>query len=176
MPAVRKGHISTVAAPRMLYHLSIRPQRWRRQCVCCARTEVEPLANDPRAELVALARLAAAQATATDYGGCAFGNCYRDFPKPDHRTGRVVAKYLHGVRRRVLSIAKRTGADNPDELGELVWLIVEGIYAGASHPVDAGQRRPGSPWSTTCSRGPALDDHQCATVATTLPIRSIGSR
>jgi len=118
----------------MLYHHSIRPQRWRRQCVCCARTEVEPLANDPRAELVALARLAAAQATATDYGGCAFRNCYRDFPEPDHRTGRVVAKHLHGVRRRVLSIAKRTGADNPYELGELVWLIVEGIYAGRVPP------------------------------------------
>ena len=74
----------------------------------------------------------------------------------------VAAKHLHGVRRQVLSIAKRTGATNPDELGALGWLIIEGIYAGASHPVEAGQGRPGRH-----SRRPARADRPSTTISAT---------
>ncbi|MFI9007773.1 TetR/AcrR family transcriptional regulator [Actinosynnema sp. NPDC053489] len=91
-----------------------------------------PLADDPAAQLVALAELAAAQVAEAGYRGCAFRNCLTEFPR--HRVGRFAAEHLADVRAQVGELAGRTGAARPELLAERVWLAIEGMYASAAHP------------------------------------------
>lgn len=109
-------------------------ERLRGDWAALVAEHVEPLADDPAAQLVALTRLAAAQVSEDGYRGCAFRNCYSEFPDPDNPAGRVAGAHLQGMRRQVLAIARRIPVADPQQLGERVWLVVEGIYAASAHP------------------------------------------
>ncbi|MCC8246478.1 TetR/AcrR family transcriptional regulator [Saccharothrix luteola] len=91
-----------------------------------------PLADDPAAQLVAIAELAALQVREPDYRGCAFRNCFTEFP--DHRVGGFAADHLADVRGHIADLAARTGAARPDLLADRIWLVIEGMYASAAHP------------------------------------------
>jgi len=91
-----------------------------------------PLADDPAARLVAIAELAARQVREPDYRGCAFRNCFTEFPH--HRVGEFAAEHLADVRGHIADLARRTGATRPDLLADRIWLVIEGMYASAAHP------------------------------------------
>ncbi|KOX23082.1 hypothetical protein ADK67_22265 [Saccharothrix sp. NRRL B-16348] len=91
-----------------------------------------PLAGDPAAQLVAIAGLAADQVEAADYRGCAFRNCFTEFP--DHRVGEFAADHLADVRAHIGDLVRQLGAPRPDVLADRIWLVVEGMYASAAHP------------------------------------------
>lgn len=95
---------------------------------------VDPLAGDPSAQVLALARIAAAQAVQDGQLGCVFRNCYREFPDPVNPAGKVATQHLQAMRRQVLTLARKTGAADPELLGEQIWVILEGMYAASSHP------------------------------------------
>lgn len=91
-----------------------------------------PLAGDPAAQLVAITGLAARQVAAADYRGCAFRNCFTEFP--DHRVGGFAGDHLADVRGHIADLARKTGAARPELLAERIWLVIEGLYASAAHP------------------------------------------
>ena len=91
-----------------------------------------PLAGDPAAQLVAITELASRQVGAVGYRGCAFRNCFTEFP--DHRVGGFAADHLADVRAHIGDLARQTGAERPDVLADQIWLVIEGMYASAAHP------------------------------------------
>ncbi len=95
---------------------------------------VDTMSGDPAGQLVALARLAAAQVSEDGHRGCVFRNCYNEFPDADHPVRRAAGQHLQSVRRQVLRLAKLTDPPDPVALGERIWLVIEGIYAAGVHP------------------------------------------
>ncbi len=91
-----------------------------------------PLVGDPAAQLVAITRLAAGQVGEVDYRGCAFRNCFTEFP--DHEVGRFAADHLADVRAHIGDLTRQTGHPEPELLAERIWLVIEGMYATAAHP------------------------------------------
>ena len=66
--------------------------------------------------------------TAREMRGCAFVNCAAEFPDPDHPARRVIAQHKAGVRRRLRDLAAEAGAKEPVELGERLFVVLEGAY------------------------------------------------
>lgn len=108
--------------------------RFRRDWAVLVADATRTLDGAPAAQLVVLAGLAAAQVDVPGYRGCAFRNCYAEFPADDNPAGRVAAEHLRGMRTQVEALAGRTGAADPDTLARRVWLVLEGLYASAAHP------------------------------------------
>lgn len=108
-------------------------QRFRDDWAKLVQEQVEPLAHDPAAQLVALARLVATQASRRDYRGCAFRNCYEELAE-DHPAKLLAGRHITEVHKQVRTIARRTGVADPRELADRICLVIEGIYAAAALP------------------------------------------
>ncbi|WP_158846059.1 TetR/AcrR family transcriptional regulator [Saccharothrix deserti] len=93
---------------------------------------IAPHAGNPAAQLVAITEVAAAQVNEVGYRGCAFRNCFTEFP--DHQVGRFAADHLADVRAQVAALTRQTGSPRPDVLADQIWLVIEGMYASAAHP------------------------------------------
>jgi AcrR family transcriptional regulator len=106
-------------------------ERLRAEWAAKVADQIDPLDDDPAAQLVALTRLHADQAAERR---CPFRSCYSEFPDPTVPAVSVAGSHLDGVRRMVHRIAKRTATEDPQRLGDRVWLIIEGMYAASAHP------------------------------------------
>lgn len=62
------------------------------------------------------------------YRGCPFTNAIVEFPEPDHPGRKIAAANKQEQRRRLRALAAETGAADPDELGDQLFLLMEGAY------------------------------------------------
>lgn len=73
----------------------------------------------------------ASRVTKPGYRGCPMTNAAVEFPEPDHPGRAVSAAHKRELQRRLRELSARAGASNPDELGDSLFLLVEGAYASS---------------------------------------------
>ncbi|OKI49266.1 TetR/AcrR family transcriptional regulator [Micromonospora sp. CB01531] len=95
------------------------------------------LADDPAARLRALVAEIAASTTRPDFRGCAFRIYLTEFPEDEGGPARVARDYLRDSRAEIDGLVARLDVANPGQLGDRIWLIVEGLYASAARPDSA---------------------------------------
>ena len=97
--------------------------------------------DDPRAQILAFfTRLADRVANLPGYRGCGLTNAAIEYPEPGHPARQVSVANKRQVRERLVDMARRMGARDPEELGDGLQLLMEGAYAssqllGAGGPV-----------------------------------------
>ena len=69
------------------------------------------------------------RATAPSYRGCGNSNAAVEYPNPDHPARKAAAENKRRFRARLHALAKDLGAPKPDELGDMILLVLEGTYA-----------------------------------------------
>lgn len=70
-------------------------------------------------------------ATEPGQRGCAFLNAAAEIPSAEHPARAVILSHKHGVREFLVEQAKESGADKPDELGEQLFVLLEGGIVAA---------------------------------------------
>jgi AcrR family transcriptional regulator len=89
---------------------------------------VEPLAGDPKAQLLALIDAFVTAECDKDNRGCPLANAIVELHE-DHHPGRaVVFEYKAEIRRRLNEMCTALGARDPGELGDALMLLIEGGY------------------------------------------------
>jgi AcrR family transcriptional regulator len=88
--------------------------------------------GDPRAQILAyFTGLADRAASAPDYRGCGLTNACIEYPEPDHPARLVSVANKRKVRERLVDMARRMGARDPEMLGDGLQLLMEGAYASS---------------------------------------------
>jgi len=85
-------------------------------------------AGDPRRQILALFDGIAKIVCSSTSRGCALANAAIELAAEDHPGRRVVLAKKREMRRRFRELAAATGADNPEELGDGLMLLMEGAY------------------------------------------------
>ncbi len=83
--------------------------------------------DDPAAQLVAVVRLAAAEATAPGYRGCPVSNTHAEFAAQDHPANDVATDHCETMRGYLYDLATRAGAADPRTLADRIKLIIDGL-------------------------------------------------
>lgn len=65
-------------------------------------------------------------ATEPDHRGCVFLNAAAEIPSAEHPARAVVLSHKEGVRRFLIEQAGESGSDRPEELGEQLFVLLEG--------------------------------------------------
>ncbi|AWQ06090.1 TetR/AcrR family transcriptional regulator [Bordetella bronchiseptica] len=85
--------------------------------------------DDPRAQLrLYLESLAERAANAGPYRGCGLSNAAVEYPDPDHPARLVAEAHKRELRRRLIDMARRMGAREPEMLGDGLMLLIEGAF------------------------------------------------
>lgn len=93
---------------------------------------VAPHAGDPGAQLVAVVRAVADEATASGTRGCALRNTLAEFPDPEHPVHRLAVAHFSRVRAQLRGLAEETGTADPGTLADRIMLIIDGLYANGA--------------------------------------------
>jgi AcrR family transcriptional regulator len=93
----------------------------------------------PRQQIRALCQAIANRAAQPGYRGCAFTNAATEFPDPEHPGRAVALANKRELRERLRRLAEAVGAHDAAQLGDQLFLLIEGVYAscqvmGASGP------------------------------------------
>ncbi|HEX4532911.1 MAG TPA: helix-turn-helix domain-containing protein [Rhizomicrobium sp.] len=64
-----------------------------------------------------------------DYRGCGATNAAVEYPDRKHPARKVAVGIKRRFRARLVALAKAMGADNPQALGDMLLLLLEGVYA-----------------------------------------------
>jgi AcrR family transcriptional regulator len=99
-----------------------------------ARTDAATESLPPDAALVALASHVAGLVSHRSFRGCPFRNYLRETRDTRHPPGRFALTQVRGLRRRIEQHCAALEVDDPDELAERVWVVLEGVYAAAPYP------------------------------------------
>lgn len=77
-------------------------------------------------------------ATEPGHRGCAFLNAAAEIPSAQHPARAVVLSHKQGVREFLIEQANEYGADKPEELGEQLFVVLEGgvVTAGVQGDPD----------------------------------------
>lgn len=70
--------------------------------------------------------------------GCGFINFAAEFPDSEHPGHAVVRGHKEGVRNLLRELAGEFGTDDPEKLGEHLFLLLEGAYVSAALERDEG--------------------------------------
>jgi AcrR family transcriptional regulator len=89
---------------------------------------VRPHAGDPRRQILALFEAISKIVCSSTSRGCALANAALELAEEDHPGRQVVLAKKREMRRRFRELAAATGADNPEELGDALMLLMEGAY------------------------------------------------
>jgi AcrR family transcriptional regulator len=84
--------------------------------------------------LRALARLVERRVGAKGYRGCPFRNYLREMRDTRDEPGRFALRQVRSLRRLVDRLAGSLEVDDPEQVAEHVWLLIESVYAGAPYP------------------------------------------
>lgn len=85
--------------------------------------------DDPRAQLDAFVRQYADQMQQPDFRGCPMSNTAVEFPEPGY-PGRTRAETCKvEVRARILDMARRLPAHDPEALADGLLMLIEGAYS-----------------------------------------------
>ncbi|HEY0294975.1 MAG TPA: TetR/AcrR family transcriptional regulator [Bordetella sp.] len=88
--------------------------------------------GDPRAQILAFFEgLADRVANMPGYRGCGLTNAAIEYPEPDHPARLVSVANKQQVRERLIDMARRMGARDPQVLGDGLQLLMEGAYASS---------------------------------------------
>ncbi len=98
------------------------------------RQAIDGLEERPAEALVALTRELAERSTRAEFRGCPFRNYLREFTSRDDEPGRVALRWVEAARARVAGLVEQLDVDDPDELTERVWLVMEGLYSPVPAP------------------------------------------
>jgi AcrR family transcriptional regulator len=101
-------------------------------------TAAEAHPDDPAAQLLAIVRAVAADATVARTRGCALRNALAEFPEPDHPAHGVAVDHFTAIRAQLHDLAERTPAANPATLADRLMLIIDGLYANGATLGSAG--------------------------------------
>ncbi|MGA2396483.1 MAG: TetR/AcrR family transcriptional regulator [Steroidobacteraceae bacterium] len=85
-------------------------------------------AGDPRRQILALFEGISKIVCSSTSRGCALANAAVELAAEDHPGRRVVLAKKREMRRRFRELAVATGAENPEELGDALMLLMEGAY------------------------------------------------
>lgn len=88
----------------------------------------------PGPALVALAEEVAERVGRRGYRGCPFRNYLREMRVTRDRPGRFALAQVHRLRSRIEAQVAGLGVDDPEAAAQRVWLVLEGVYAGAPYP------------------------------------------
>ncbi len=84
--------------------------------------------GDPRAQLRAFLESLARRASRAGYRGCGLTNAAVEYPEPGHPARRVAEANKRELRRRLMEMATRMGAREPEVLGDGLLLLMEGAF------------------------------------------------
>ena len=84
--------------------------------------------GDAERELRAQVEWIARDIAEPKYRGCPFLNVATEFPAPDHPARAVAVRHKSELRRRLLALVKRIGAQKPTELADQLVLVIDGAY------------------------------------------------
>ena len=93
-------------------------------------------AADPAAQLVALTREVADRVTVPGFRGCALRNYLTEFPDADDAASRIAHDYLRDSRARLSALVEGLEVADPAGVTERIWLVLDGLYAGATRSAD----------------------------------------
>lgn len=103
-----------------------------------AATRDSPTARD---QLLAFFEALAAYTVSEACFGCPFLNLATEYPEADNPGHRLSLEHKQAVRARFLHLAEQAGAQNPQELADGLFLLMDGAYMAARMFGSA----PGSP-------------------------------
>lgn len=85
-------------------------------------------AGDPRRQILAIFEGISKIVCSSTSRGCALANAAIELAAEDHPGRRVVLAKKREMRRRFRELAVATGAENSEELGDALMLLMEGAY------------------------------------------------
>lgn len=98
--------------------------------------------DDPRAQILAyFTALADKAANTPDYRGCGLTNACIEYPESAHPARRVSVANKRKVRERLIDMARRMGARDPEMLGDSLQLLMEGAFATSQLLGEGGPTR-----------------------------------
>jgi AcrR family transcriptional regulator len=105
----------------------------REQDVAAALAAAGP---DPAERLVAVVAEVAERSREPGYRGCPFRNYLTEFPHDDDPPARIARDFLRASRERVEELVGQLPVTDRRALVDRVWLVLDGLYASAAHPLD----------------------------------------
>jgi AcrR family transcriptional regulator len=88
----------------------------------------EPLAGDPKAQLLALIDAFVGANCSNDSHGCPLANAIVEIQQDDHPGRKVIMEHKNRMRSSIGELCRQAGARDPDQLGDALMLLVEGGY------------------------------------------------
>lgn len=85
--------------------------------------------GDPRAQLLHYLQGLAQRATKAGYRGCGLTNAAVEYPDPRHPARKVAEANKRALSERLVEMAAKMGAHDPQELGDGLLLLLEGTFA-----------------------------------------------
>ena len=83
---------------------------------------------DPKAGVLAFFKRLGERAEAKGFRGCAVSNCVVEYPEKSHPGRAAALRHKTQVRARLGELAREMGARKPDQLGDALFLLLEGCF------------------------------------------------
>jgi hypothetical protein len=129
--------------------------------------EMAPGADDPRQQVIGYFARRASYAIKPGYRGCGLTNAVLEYPQDGHPTHAVALANKQRLRERFASLARAMGAVRPEELGDGLLLLLEGVFV-------TGQLfGPGGPAISAAAVATALIDAHLPAARRNQPTREI---
>ncbi len=103
-------------------YLRARDERWRGWL----RDEVERRADSPKGKLLAVFDASEEWMGRESPRGCAFINAFAEISDPDHPAQGVIREQKGWMRAYLARLAAEAGAEEPEELADRLFLLLEG--------------------------------------------------
>lgn len=87
--------------------------------------------GDPKAQMIAYFEGLSARSVGADYRGCALSNAAVEYPDRDNPGRQVSHEHKALLRARLRAKAAEMGAADPDALGDVLMLLIEGVFTSS---------------------------------------------
>ncbi|MFK0202831.1 TetR/AcrR family transcriptional regulator [Streptomyces lavendulae] len=89
--------------------------------------------DDPRAQVMGMARFIADGLPGLSYRGCPFVNSIAELPDRTHPARRLIEAHKAGQMRRLTDLCARSGLTDPDEAAAEITFVLEGAQVSAQN-------------------------------------------
>ncbi|WP_238176999.1 hypothetical protein [Kribbella sp. VKM Ac-2566] len=99
--------------------------------------------GQPARQLLGIVEMVRDHVAADGYVGCVYHNTAAEFRDPQHPGHQESVQHAAEIRKQPIDIARKANAIDPEELGDVLLLVIDGIYAngavlGPSGPIGLG--------------------------------------